>query len=50
MTQPLADVGIGVFAENDQVYVEIITTHGKRKPKPVVEEVLLVDEEDGLPE
>ena len=33
-----------------QVYVEIITTHGKRTPKPVVEEVLLVDEEDGLPE
>jgi len=33
-----------------QVYVEIITTHGKRTPKPVVEEALLVDEEDGLPE
>jgi hypothetical protein len=33
-----------------QVYVEIITTHGKRTPKPVVEEVLLVDDEDGLPE
>ena len=33
-----------------QVYVEIITTHGKRTPKPVVEEALLVDDEDGLPE
>lgn len=33
-----------------QVYVEIITAHGKRKPKPVVEEVLLADDEDGLPE
>jgi hypothetical protein len=35
------------------VYVEIITTHGKRKPRPVAaadEAVLADDDEDDLPE
>ena len=36
-----------------QVYVEIITTHGKRKPRPVMPDAQLLpvgEEEDGLPE
>ena len=46
----IPSIDVAAKEQADQVYVEIITTHGKRKPKPVVEEVLLVDEEDGLPE
>ena len=45
----IPSIDVAAKEQADQVYVEI-TTHGKRKPKPVVEEVLLVDEEDGLPE
>ena len=35
-----------------QVYVEIITTHGKRQPQPLVpsDDVVPDDEEDDLPE
>ncbi len=35
-----------------QVYVEIITTHGKRQPRPVVpsDDVVPEDEDDDLPE
>ena len=46
----IPSIDVAAKEQADQVYVEIITTHGKRKPKPVVDEVLLVDEEDGLPE
>jgi hypothetical protein len=34
------------------VYVEILTTHGKRKPRPVMPDAQLLpeNEEDNLPE
>ena len=40
-------------AQATQVYVEVLATHGKRKPRPVPEGAVLLDdadEEDSLPE
>ena len=48
----IASIDSAAKEQATQVYVEIITTHGKRKPRPVLPDAQLlpVGDEDGLPE
>ena len=47
----IASIDSAAKEQATQVYVEIITTHGKRTPRPVADDAALIeDEEDGLPE
>ena len=49
----IASIDSAAKEQATQVYVEIITTHGKRKPRPVMPDAQLLpasEEEDNLPE
>ena len=48
----IASIDAAAKEQATQVYVEILTTHGKRKPRPVMPDAQLLpeNEEDNLPE
>lgn len=52
LSEVIPSIDAAAKAQASQVYVEIHTTHGKRKPRPVMPEaqVLPLNEEDRLPE
>jgi hypothetical protein len=53
LSEVIASIDAAAKAQATQVYVEIITCHGKRKPRPVLPEVALLpmdDDKNDLPE
>ncbi|MEY3524624.1 MAG: hypothetical protein RIR92_689 [Pseudomonadota bacterium] len=53
LSEVITSIDAAAKEQATQVYVEIITTHGKRTPRPVMPDVQLLpvnEEEDDLPE